>query len=450
MGNDSEDDLYDSGLPLDFYDHVPLPSPRPAPPSSSTSRTASATIAHPATSSTHSFVPRSTAAPPPATGGGNSEPVSRLSSTKSPSSTPQPTASGPIKRPVGRPRVRPKPAEPAQKRPVGRPRLTHQELEERARTAAAVAAQAEQERVQNVQEAEKVRGEARRQRDEVAAEAAQLHPDKYPLLDELKRRGKEREAQFGKATTQRSLSDMLATSLSPALPAHKVQQSHPASSLPPSSTIPTAPSASQTAPTSSAYASSTPPIPTAPPPNSTARPLPQSAIRLAGSASSAASADPFQNYIFGNGDVGDNNNDEDEPLNYDGEEGAAEGRWQHPPWLRTAAERAKKLANLQKVYISRAPATISKSKSSASSRTLKPSLLGLKQQQTKSKKSSHKARDADARERLDKGGMELREALHSQDKKPLVKKKEVPTELARGGDPLAQSLDDLSMAFGAA
>ncbi|GAA5988423.1 hypothetical protein JCM11641_005337 [Rhodosporidiobolus odoratus] len=342
MENDSEDDLYDSGLPPDFYDHVPLPSPRPAPPSSSTSRTASATIAHSATSSTQSFVPRSTAAPPPATGGGNSEPVSRPSSTKSPSSTPQPTASGPIKQPVGRPRVRPKPAEPAQKRPVGRPRLTHQELEERARTAAAVAAQAEQERVQNVQEAEK------------------LHPDKYPLLDELKRRGKEREAQFGKATTQRSLSDMLATSLSPALPAHKVQQSHPASSLPPSSTIPTAPSASQTAPTSSAYASSTPPIPTAPPPNSTARPLPQSAIRLAGSASSAASADPFQNYISGNGDVGDNNNDEDEdkdkdedePLNYDGEEGAAERRWQHPPWLRTAAERAKKLANLQKVYIS--------------------------------------------------------------------------------------------------
>ncbi|BGP16582.1 hypothetical protein JCM10213_000504 [Rhodosporidiobolus nylandii] len=95
----------------------------------------------------------------------------------------------------------------------------------------------------------------------------------------------------------------------------------------------------------------------------------------------------------------------------------------------------------------------SKTKSSASSRSLKPSLLPLKQQQAsagKTKKGAQKARDLDAREKLDKGGMELREALLVKEKKPLVKKQEVPADLAGGGDPLASQLDDLSMAFGAA
>ncbi|GAA5820556.1 hypothetical protein JCM11251_003047 [Rhodosporidiobolus azoricus] len=91
---------------------------------------------------------------------------------------------------------------------------------------------------------------------------------------------------------------------------------------------------------------------------------------------------------------------------------------------------------------------------SSSNRPLKPSLLPLSppttKQPRKAAKSAQKARDADAREKLDKGGMELREALTLQEKKALVKKQQAPPELAKGGDQLANSLDDLSVAFGAA
>ncbi|GAA5887785.1 hypothetical protein JCM6882_000751 [Rhodosporidiobolus microsporus] len=99
---------------------------------------------------------------------------------------------------------------------------------------------------------------------------------------------------------------------------------------------------------------------------------------------------------------------------------------------------------------STAPKT--RSSSNRSSTLKAPSLLPLsKPQLGKAKKrGAQKARDADAREKLDKGGMELREALTLQKKKALVKKQEAPPELARGGDQLANSLDDLSVAFGAA
>ncbi|GAA5999989.1 hypothetical protein JCM10207_006004 [Rhodosporidiobolus poonsookiae] len=90
----------------------------------------------------------------------------------------------------------------------------------------------------------------------------------------------------------------------------------------------------------------------------------------------------------------------------------------------------------------------SKTKSSAS-RPLKPSLLGLKPPAGKAKKGAQKVRDSTVREKLDQSGMELREALQSQNK-PLVEKKQAPAELARGGDPLAQSMSELEMAFGTA
>ncbi|GAA5862722.1 hypothetical protein JCM8547_003525 [Rhodosporidiobolus lusitaniae] len=97
------------------------------------------------------------------------------------------------------------------------------------------------------------------------------------------------------------------------------------------------------------------------------------------------------------------------------------------------------------------PKVATKKSKSSSSRPLKPSLLPLKPQVSKAKKGQHKARDSDVREKLDQASrVELREALQVEAKTPLVKKKEVPVELARGGDPLAQSLDDLSMALGAA
>ncbi|GAA6028460.1 hypothetical protein JCM8097_007039 [Rhodosporidiobolus ruineniae] len=93
-----------------------------------------------------------------------------------------------------------------------------------------------------------------------------------------------------------------------------------------------------------------------------------------------------------------------------------------------------------------------KSTASSSSRSLKPSLLPLKPHQAKLKsKKPHKAADRDAREKLDQDGLHLRAALDEVVRdKPLVKKKEAPAELAQGGDPLAQSLDDLSVAFGGA
>ncbi|BGP48591.1 hypothetical protein JCM10450v2_004467 [Rhodotorula kratochvilovae] len=92
-----------------------------------------------------------------------------------------------------------------------------------------------------------------------------------------------------------------------------------------------------------------------------------------------------------------------------------------------------------------------KSRSSASSTNLKPSLLGLKPPaKPKGKKSTNKARDQDAREKLDGEREALRMALEGPDKnKPLVQKKEAPAELARGGDSLAKSMDDVLDLFGA-
>ncbi|GAA5833294.1 hypothetical protein JCM9279_001485 [Rhodotorula babjevae] len=89
--------------------------------------------------------------------------------------------------------------------------------------------------------------------------------------------------------------------------------------------------------------------------------------------------------------------------------------------------------------------------SSTASTKLKPSLLGLKPPIKPSKKGTHKARDADVRARLDGDRDALRAALEGPNKdKPLVEKKEAPEELARGGDSLAQSMDEVLDLFGAA
>ncbi|GAA5921724.1 hypothetical protein JCM3775_001784 [Rhodotorula graminis] len=99
----------------------------------------------------------------------------------------------------------------------------------------------------------------------------------------------------------------------------------------------------------------------------------------------------------------------------------------------------------------------SKHRSSTSAPSnLKPSLLGLKPPVKPSKKGSaaaghHKARDADVRARLDSDRDALRAALEGPDKnKALVEKKEVPKELARGGDSLAQSMDEVLDLFSTA
>ncbi|KPV74983.1 uncharacterized protein RHOBADRAFT_44500 [Rhodotorula graminis WP1] len=104
----------------------------------------------------------------------------------------------------------------------------------------------------------------------------------------------------------------------------------------------------------------------------------------------------------------------------------------------------------------------SKHRSSTSAPSnLKPSLLGLKPPVKPSKKGSaaaghHKARDADVRARLDSDRDALRAALEGPDKdrpsqnKALVEKKEAPKELARGGDSLAQSMDEVLDLFSTA
>ncbi|GAA5897866.1 hypothetical protein JCM8208_003178 [Rhodotorula glutinis] len=89
--------------------------------------------------------------------------------------------------------------------------------------------------------------------------------------------------------------------------------------------------------------------------------------------------------------------------------------------------------------------------STTASAKLKPSLLGLKPPVKPSKKGTHKARDADVRAKLDDDRDALRAALEGPDKnKALVEKKEAPKELARGGDSLAQSMDEVLDLFGAA
>ncbi|GAA5983986.1 hypothetical protein JCM10908_006003 [Rhodotorula pacifica] len=85
----------------------------------------------------------------------------------------------------------------------------------------------------------------------------------------------------------------------------------------------------------------------------------------------------------------------------------------------------------------------------------KSSLLGLKPTQpskAKAKRGAQKAKDADVRAELDGGNLAgLRQALASTDKnKPLVEKKQAPAELAKGGDSLAKSMDEVLDLFGAA
>ncbi|GAA6053184.1 hypothetical protein JCM3770_000014 [Rhodotorula araucariae] len=94
-----------------------------------------------------------------------------------------------------------------------------------------------------------------------------------------------------------------------------------------------------------------------------------------------------------------------------------------------------------------------KLRSSASSTALKPSLLGLKppaKSKAKAKKAANKARDADARDKLDRDRDALRIALELPAKHGALvsKKKEAPAELARGGDTLAKSMDDVLDLFG--
>ncbi|KAG0664615.1 hypothetical protein C6P46_001211 [Rhodotorula mucilaginosa] len=99
----------------------------------------------------------------------------------------------------------------------------------------------------------------------------------------------------------------------------------------------------------------------------------------------------------------------------------------------------------------------SKTRSHASTSKPKPSLLGMKPAPAptkgKSKKrAAQKARDADVRAELDGGNLSgLRQALKSADKsKPLVEKKQAPAELAKGGDSLAKSMDEVLDLLGAA
>jgi hypothetical protein len=92
------------------------------------------------------------------------------------------------------------------------------------------------------------------------------------------------------------------------------------------------------------------------------------------------------------------------------------------------------------------------------------------------KRAAQKARDADVRAELDGGNLSgLRQALKSADKvcglqvsghllvrdkvltqrffgqsKPLVEKKQAPAELAKGGDSLAKSMDEVLDLLGAA
>ncbi|POY75169.1 hypothetical protein BMF94_1801 [Rhodotorula taiwanensis] len=97
------------------------------------------------------------------------------------------------------------------------------------------------------------------------------------------------------------------------------------------------------------------------------------------------------------------------------------------------------------------------SKSSSSTKTRsqtskstqgKPSLLGTKAappSKGKAKRAAQKVKDADVRAELDGGNLAgLRQALGSADKnKPIVEKKQAPAELAKGGDSLAKSMDDV-------
>ncbi|KAJ8294297.1 hypothetical protein OF846_002837 [Rhodotorula toruloides] len=97
----------------------------------------------------------------------------------------------------------------------------------------------------------------------------------------------------------------------------------------------------------------------------------------------------------------------------------------------------------------RAP-TQPKRRSTSSTTKLKPSLLSMKPPAGgKGKRGAQKAKDADAREKLDAGRNELREALQASNK-PLVERKEKPVELAKGGDSLAKSMDEVLDLFGAA